>query len=89
MKSTARVQFASNLIDVEDLSASGGKFHIAGRYRQKKEDRRGAFLVETGPFAVGVAIEGPASHVKLLGARKWFQEEAGGNRAEPRAPANR
>ncbi len=76
MKGSAGVRLASGLIDVEDLDASGGKFHIAGRYRQKKEDRRGAFLVETGAFAVGVAIEGPASHVKLLGARKWFQEES-------------
>jgi hypothetical protein len=75
MKGTARVRFASQLIEVEGLEVSGGKFHIAGRYRQKKEDRRGAFLVETGPLAVGVSIEGPASQVKLLGARKWFQEE--------------
>lgn len=89
MKGTARVRLASDLIDVENLDVSGGKFHIAGRYRQKKEDRRGAFLVETGSLAVGVAIEGPASHVKLLGARTWFQEEAGGNGTEPRASANR
>ncbi len=42
----------------------------------EEQDRRGAFLVETGLLAVGVAIEGPSSHVKLLGARKWFQEQA-------------
>jgi hypothetical protein len=89
MKGTARVRSASDLIDVEDLEVSGGKFHIAGRYRQKKEDRRGAFLVETGLLAVGVSIEGPASHVKLLGARKWFQEQREDKGAEPRASANR
>ena len=89
MKGAARVRFASDLVDVQGLDVSGGKFHIAGRYRQKKEDRLGAFLIETGPLAVGVAIEGPASHVKLLGARTWFQEQTGGNGAGPRVPANR
>jgi hypothetical protein len=72
----ARLRLAHELVDVRDLEASGGKFHIAGRYREQKDDRRGAFLVETGILAVGVAIEGPKSHVKLLGARKWFEDEA-------------
>jgi hypothetical protein len=89
MKGTARVRLAGNLIDVEGLEVSGGKFHIAGRYLQKKDARHGAFLVETGPLAVGVAIEGPGSHVKLLGARKWFQGEARSSGAEPPASANR
>jgi len=82
VKATARIRLAGKLIDLEDLDANGGKFHIAGRYRQKGEDRRGAFLVETGIFAVGVAINGPSSSVKLLGARKWFEEETG-NTASP------
>jgi hypothetical protein len=77
VKATARVRLAGKLLDLEDLEASGGKFHIAGRYHEKGNDRRGAFLVETGPLAVGVAINGPSSSIKLLGARKWFQEEAG------------
>ncbi len=85
MKGTARVQFASKLIDVEEIDASGGKFHIAGRYRQEQKQRRGAFLIETGPLAVGVAIDGPRSHVKLLGARKWFAEEAAASGGSPRA----
>ena len=75
IKGTARVRFASNLIDVEDLDASGGKFHILGRYRQEKKHRSGAFLVETGPLAVGVAIDGARSRLKLFGVKKWFEEE--------------
>ena len=73
---SARVRLARDLVDVENLEAAGGKFRIAGRYRQKKEDRRGAFLVESGILAVGVEIEGSKSHVKLLGARKWFEDQA-------------
>ncbi len=75
LEATARVRLASPLLDMEELEADGGKFHIAGRYREKGDDRHGAFLVETGPLAVGVAIQGPSSSIKLLGARKWFAEE--------------
>jgi hypothetical protein len=74
VNATARVRVAHDLVDVEDMEASGGKFHIAGRYRQEGSATRGAFLVETGPLAVGIAIDGESSHVKLLGARKWFRE---------------
>lgn len=87
MTGRARVRLAGDLVDVEDLEASGGKFHVAGRYREKKEDRRGAFLVESGLLAVGVAIDGPASHVKLLGARKWFREETETARSDASARA--
>lgn len=72
----ARVRVAGDLVEVENLEASGGKFHIAGRYREKGRDRRGAFLVETGPLAVGVEIEGASSHIKLFGAKKWFEKQA-------------
>ena len=84
MKGGARVRLAGDLLDIENLVADGGKFHIAGRYRQKGNDRRGAFLVETGPLAVGVGINGPSTSVKLFGATKWFQEETGksGTRSE-------
>jgi hypothetical protein len=77
LKATARVRLASRLLDMEDLEASGGKFHIAGRYRQKGEDRHGAFLVETGILAVGIGIDGPSSKVKIFGAKKWFAEQTG------------
>ena len=73
---TARFQLARDLVDISDLDATGGKFHIAGHYREKGKETRGAFLVETGGFAVGVAIDGAGSHLKLLGARTWFRETA-------------
>jgi hypothetical protein len=86
MTAKARVRLAPQLVDVENLDAAGGKFHIAGRYREKKDDRQGAFLVETGILAVGVAIEGKTSHVKLLGARKWFEEETASKQTGLRPP---
>ena len=76
LKATARIRLAGKVIDLEDLEASGGKFHIAGLYHAKGEDRHGAFLVETGLLAVGIAINGPSSSVKIFGAKKWFGDEA-------------
>jgi len=82
IQATGRVRLGSRSVEVENLEASGGKFTIAGRYRDRKDVRDGAFLLETGILAVGVSIEGDQSHVKLLGARKWF-EGAGAAPARP------
>ena len=73
---TARLRLARDLVDISDLDAAGGKFHIAGRYQEKGDLKRGAFLVETGSLVVGVAIDSAGSHLKLIGARKWFRETA-------------
>jgi hypothetical protein len=82
LKATARVRLASRLLDIENLEASGGKFHIAGRYRQKGEDRHGAFLVETGILSVGIAIEGPRA-ASALRRRKWFAEDPEATQTQP------
>jgi hypothetical protein len=74
MKGGAHIRLASNFVDVENLDAAGGKFHIAGRYRDRSDVRSGAFLIESGLLAVGVGIDGPTTHVRLLGARKWFEK---------------
>jgi hypothetical protein len=71
----ARVRLATDLVEIENMEASGGKFRIAGRYQEKGKSRRGAFLVETGPLAVGLDI-GASSHVKLFRAKKWFEEQS-------------
>ena len=86
LSGTAHVRVASDFIQIENMEASGGKFHIAGRYRQKGSESRGAFLVESGALAVGVGIDG-SSHVKLLGARKWFVRSGRASlRQRPRDP---
>jgi hypothetical protein len=71
---TARVHLGSDLLEVRELEAHGGSFHIAGEYEERKNNERGAFLVETGALALGLEIDLVASHLHLLGARKWFEE---------------
>ena len=86
LEASARVRLAHDLVEVQDLDANGGRFHLAGRYRERGDIRQGAFLVERGALAVGVEISGGASRVRLLGARSWFAHGAG-DHSSP-APAN-
>ena len=86
LEASARVRLAHDLVDVQDLDAAGGNFHLAGRYRERGNDRQGAFLIERGALAVGVEIAGGASRVRLLGARSWFARAAGDR--SPPASAN-
>jgi len=74
IRSTARVRLSSDLVDVRDLEAEGGKFHISGEYSERGDRERGAFLVRTGLLSVGIDIEEGKGRLKLLGARKWFEE---------------
>lgn len=76
----AKIGLGSSYTDVEGLDATGGEFRIRGGYRARKTERSGAFLLETGEHgpALGLEIEGPSSHLKMLNARKWFEERGAG-----------
>jgi hypothetical protein len=85
---TARIRLGSDLVEVRELEAQGGHFHIAGECEQRKNRERGAFLVETGALALGLELEAGASRLHLLGARKWFEQERTRWQGPP-APASR
>src|SRR5262249_9451220 len=74
IRSTARVRLSSDLVDVRDLEADGGKFHISGEYSERGDRERGAFLIQTGPLSIGIDIEEDKGHLRLLGARRWFEQ---------------
>ena len=61
-------------VDLDGFDARGGSFEIRGRYQSRPDGRDGAFLLESGPLAVGLDIEGKSSRLKLAGARKWYVE---------------
>lgn len=81
LAASAGVTLDKSLVEVDDFDASGGAFRIFGRYRSDQAVRRGAFLLETGPLSVGVDIRGDKSAVKLIGARRWYEEKARSVRA--------
>lgn len=84
---TVDVAISRSFLDVESLEAKGGAFRILGRYHAAKESSDGMFLIDAGSLALGVALGGGKTELKLVGARTWFQEHATLNKApDRRAP---
>jgi hypothetical protein len=73
----ARVGLGPKYTRVQGLEGAGGSFRIRGRYLTRRDDADGAFLIESNALSVGVAIEHGKASVKLIGAEKWFDAEAG------------
>jgi hypothetical protein len=79
---TATVALGPSFTRVRGLDARGGSFHIQGHYLREKAKREGAFLIESGALSVGLGLEGDATKIRLLGAKRWFEEQPdGGARA--------
>ncbi len=71
---TGTVSLGPALTRVRGLDARGGSFHIQGRYVRDEAIRDGAFLIESGGFSVGLELQADATKVRLLGAKKWYEE---------------
>jgi hypothetical protein len=69
----ARVGLGPLLTRVDDLDARGEGARVRGRFHENGAERNGAFLLESGILSVGVDIDRRGSHVKLLGAKRWFE----------------
>ena len=78
---TATVDIGPSLTRVRSLDARGGGFHIQGHYLRKKANREGAFLIESGALSVGLRLEHDAMNIRLLGAKRWFDDQPDGGRA--------
>ena len=71
---TAHVALARSFLDVKSLEAEGGAFRILGRYHAEGELSDGAFVVDAGPLALGVALRAGRTELKLVGVWAWFRE---------------
>jgi hypothetical protein len=80
---TATVDFGPSLTRVRGLDARGGSFHIQGHYLREKTSRAGAFLIESGALSVGLELEHDATKIRLLGAKRWFEEQPDGRSESP------
>jgi hypothetical protein len=86
IQGTARVRVRTDLVEVRELEAQGGLFHIAGEYSQKNDVPRGAFLVERGILALGLEVGVERSRLHVLGARRWFEQARRGWGGPPDSP---
>jgi hypothetical protein len=73
---TADVALSRSFVDVKSLEAQGGSFHILGRYHAAQGKKDGAFLIDSGPLAIGVGIGEGKSEIVLAGPRTWFREQS-------------
>lgn len=72
---TGTVSFGPSLTRVRGLDARGGSYRIQGRYLRDKATRDGAFLIESDALSVGIELQPDATKLRLLGAKKWFEEQ--------------
>jgi hypothetical protein len=68
----ARLELAPNVALISDISASGGDVAIRGSYGFFGEDRRGAFIVEKGPFSVGVRLDKDGASPRFFNLDAWL-----------------
>jgi hypothetical protein len=80
---TATVDIGPSLTRVRGLDARGGSFHIQGHYLRQKTNREGAFLIESGALNLGLELQRDATKIRLLGAKRWFEEQPDGGSEGP------
>ncbi|MFN2387843.1 MAG: hypothetical protein ABR576_16430 [Thermoanaerobaculia bacterium] len=74
---SAGVQLAPSRLEVTRLDASVGDYHLQGDYRSREKSKRGVFLIDLGALSVGIGIRDGEREIEIIGARKWFREQAG------------
>jgi hypothetical protein len=63
-------------LTVSDLFASGGDIALRGTYAAHGGDHDAAFVVQKGPWSVGVNLDNDGSHVRLFGLDHWYVERS-------------
>jgi hypothetical protein len=72
LEAYARVRLAPHAFVVSDVSASGGDVAVRGAYAIHGEDRSGAFVVEKGPFSVGLGLEKDGVSPRFFNLDVWL-----------------
>jgi hypothetical protein len=74
LSASGRVLADSDGVIFDDLDARGGDLRVHGSYARDHAARHGAFIVEKGPFGVGVELAAKVS-IHLFGLRPWLEGE--------------
>lgn len=80
LSATGTISLGPSLTRVRDLDARGGSFHIRGRYLRDEATRDGAFLIESGSLSVGLELQPSTAKLRLIGAKKWYEEQRDASR---------
>jgi hypothetical protein len=72
---SARLTFSGNRVRFDDIQAHGGVLVVRGLYGAGGRAALGAFVVEGGPFSVGVQVDPQGTHLRLFGLDGWLDKE--------------
>ena len=75
LTASARLFADGRRVELRDLEARGGALHVYGVFAAGHSDHLGAFVVQGGPFTVGVQVDPRGAHVHLFGLSGWLQQE--------------
>ena len=82
----ARLHVSSRSVALSDLSANGGDVAIRGSYALTGDQHRGAFVVEKGPFSVGLQLGDDGASPRLFNLDPWLGAEEKAVKAKAREP---
>lgn len=74
LSASARITADTDGIFLDELDARGGGLRAHGSYASDHDERRGAFIVEKGPFGIGIAV-GHQVSFRLFGLKPWLEGE--------------
>jgi hypothetical protein len=60
--------------ELQEAKATADDLSIEGRFRGRKGQEQGIFLVDTGLLNLGIAVGGEDPGVKVFGPKKWYQK---------------
>jgi hypothetical protein len=72
LSARARLRFAPHEFVLSDVSATGGDVALRGSYALYDEDRRGAFVVEKGPFSLGLRLDNDGASARFFNLDAWL-----------------
>jgi hypothetical protein len=75
LTASARLFADGHRVELSELEARGGALHVYGVFAAGHSDHLGAFVVQGGPFTVGVQVDPRGAHVHLFGLSGWLQQE--------------
>lgn len=70
---SARFKFADGQLMLDDASARNRRYTLDARLRLAGKRRDGRMLVQWGPLAVGVDLDGGQTKLRLRGAPAWYR----------------
>ncbi len=72
LEASANVRIAPGAVDFKVIEASSGNLHLRGFLSKRAKEPRGAFLLSSGPFNVGVLVSDGSTEVSPFVGDDWL-----------------